>query len=616
MSEELGLKAITVTVDDFQQSNWREAIKDTGQRGYIDYHRAFSKAARNAMENRDMSKSKVLWLLSAVCSMMFNPESINEPFKPLSVWADGSRSILPDDFTVHDLSFFEGILPAIDDYRLKARIADILWLLIMPRKVEYAICAIDSYRDFPLDINSLKWDGKNAWRRAIKLSQILNTGAVDRLINIQESLLACFNVAEISDGAHALWLSRVLELTMLDKDKADKVAGKLEAFANLCVKDNAWDCAREYYEAAIRWFKRIEAHSDMYRLYATQAETFVSEADERTTGNNPSNMAAGYFLEKAIHTYRKIPKKNRDLFKADDRINELHKMMNNANKLSMTEMSGIEMPGIDIGDEVEKVRQYMIGYKYPDVLLRFASIYSGINVDTISDTGKKVMSESVLRHLMPATFMTDDGRVVAKSVGGSTNADTAQAHWIEMIRCHGLVASFVVQAGIVPALLVINEEHRITEEMMLSLCRNSNMIPTGREELWAKGLFAGFDRDFIVSTHLLVPQVEHLVRAVMKNNDLKTTTLDSAGIETENGLSALLDNPDIEKAVAKNIVFEFKALLADPIGPNLRNQLAHGLLEADGAMSAYAIYLWWLCCRLIINSIAWRPREVTGEGKD
>ena len=65
----------------------------------------------------------------------------------------------------------------------------------------------------------------------------------------------------------------------------------------------------------------------------------------------------------------------------------------------------------------------------------------------------------------------------------------------------------------------------------------------------------------------------------------------------------MLDNPDIEKVMDKNLIFEFKALLSDAVGPNLRNEMAHGLLEADEARSVYAIYLWWLCLRLVINAI-------------
>ena len=152
-----------------------------------------------------------------------------------------------------------------------------------------------------------------------------------------------------------------------------------------------------------------------------------------------------------------------------------------------------------------------------------------------------------------------------------------------------------------PALQIVNLEHRLTEEDLFRFCQESTAIPINREELWAKGLYFGFEHYFLSSTHLLAPQVEHFVRTQMKQSGLKTTTLDSKDIETENGLSALMDHPDINKVFDQNLAFELKALLADSLGSNLRNKVAHCLLEAGEAMSSYGVYFWWLCLRLVIN---------------
>ena len=179
-----------------------------------------------------------------------------------------------------------------------------------------------------------------------------------------------------------------------------------------------------------------------------------------------------------------------------------------------------------------------------------------------------------------------------------------------MIQNQGIHVNLLVSAQILPALEIIQLEHRITEPYLLSLYYNSSIVPPGREDLWAKGIYAGFENDFIVSTHLLAPQIEHLIRYQIKAHDLKTTTLDSLGIETENGLSTLLDSPNIAKVISPNLLFELKALLSDSIGPNLRNNVAHGLAETNTFYSVYAVYFWWLCLHLLINSVPWkRPTE-------
>jgi hypothetical protein len=120
--------------------------------------------------------------------------------------------------------------------------------------------------------------------------------------------------------------------------------------------------------------------------------------------------------------------------------------------------------------------------------------------------------------------------------------------------------------------------------------------------LFGKALFAGYDRDLVTATHLLVPQIEHMVRFHLKQAGIRTTTLDVDGIETEFGLSTLMGMPEAEKVFGENLTFEFGALLCDPHGPNLRNELAHGLMEEDACQSVYAIYVWWLALKLVFNA--------------
>ncbi len=161
-----------------------------------------------------------------------------------------------------------------------------------------------------------------------------------------------------------------------------------------------------------------------------------------------------------------------------------------------------------------------------------------------------------------------------------------------------------VDAIILPALRIIRAEHQVTQAMVDELCGQAHVIPLGREQLWAKGLFWGFEYEYNISLHLLIPQIEHFVRILMKSRDIRTTTLNSMGIETENGLSTLLEKQaELKTLLGENLLFEFQALLADPVGPNLRNEVAHGLWEADGSLDNYSVYFWWLCLRLVMNSI-------------
>jgi hypothetical protein len=115
--------------------------------------------------------------------MMLRPESTNEPFGPIMMTRD-ARSATPGDFAEGDLALLSEILREVDDVWLRARLADLLWLLETPRDPKKALIAIDSYRAIPLDEETWLHGGQDCWRRAIVLARMLKRGAGDRLAEI------------------------------------------------------------------------------------------------------------------------------------------------------------------------------------------------------------------------------------------------------------------------------------------------------------------------------------------------------------------------------------------------------------------------------------------------
>ena len=140
------------------------------------------------------------------------------------------------------------------------------------------------------------------------------------------------------------------------------------------------------------------------------------------------------------------------------------------------------------------------------------------------------------------------------------------------------------------------------EAQFIELVRRSPIVPIGREILFGKALAKGFERDFATALHLLTPQVEHMVRFHLKVAGASTTYLDQNGIETENGLSTLMEMPETVKIFGENTSYEIKALFCDQLGPNLRNNIAHGLLNDQQCYTIDAIYAWWLGLKLVYNS--------------
>ena len=137
---------------------------------------------------------------------------------------------------------------------------------------------------------------------------------------------------------------------------------------------------------------------------------------------------------------------------------------------------------------------------------------------------------------------------------------------------------------------------------VINFVKQSPIVPVDRVRRLAKALFYGYERDFVIALHLLAPQIENIIRASLKRNGIRTSTLDSCGIETENGLSTLMEIADVDNIWGEDLSFELKALFCDSFGPNLRNELAHGLIDDLHCYSAASIYAWWLALRLVFNT--------------
>lgn len=596
---------LTISAQDFAGSGWKGTLAQAPREGYPSMWQAFSAAAHAAMGEGNDERGKVLWLLADACSMMLSPSSQNEPFKPFMVMG-GQRSVIPDDLNEADIGILAEIVDAIDDIWLRARIADLVWLKKTPRDASFALKAIDAYRSMPLDTDTWIHGGRDCWPRAISLARMLKAGAGDRLVQMETSIVVAFNAATRADGFLGLWLADLLKSNGLGRTHRADIARKLETLAREFDGEGDLHRAREYFSAAADWYKVIPDAAKAAATTVSVAEGWAKEATAQVSSASPSHMVAASFYENAIQTYRTIPRAERATHRVDERIAELRSHLSDSGEKSLGEMGVIRTPGVDITRLVENARKSVTGKPLKEALFSFANLHRGENVESLRKNVLERMRQFPLQFLSAATVMSPDGRVIAKrpamSWGNELTGDDEIAIRAEMIRDYGMLVSIVVQGDIWPAHEVLLLEHRLREADFIDLVRHSPIIPKDRIGLFGKALFAGYERDFVTALHLLIPQIEHMVRMHLKQAGAKTTNLDKDGVQNENGMSSLMDLPEAEQVFGKDLVFELRSLFCDAFGPNLRNELAHGLLDEDACHSPFAIYAWWLALRLTFNT--------------
>jgi hypothetical protein len=593
---------LCVNADDFRRSRWKAALESAGHVGYLAMRQALFSAARQARADGDLAEMKVLKLVANACSMILRPGSINDPFESL-VAANTRRSALPEDFQEEDIELFSQIAEEIDDVWLRARIADLVWTVQSPRNHRFALLAIDAYKMIPLDIETWHDDGKKCWQRAICLTKILGDGAKNRLVEIETQLLDCLIRCTPEDGFLTLWLADLILETKIGYGKGADIAAKLEELGIEFGIDGELRRARNYFDASAKWFRKIGDQVKASEVTARSAETSVKEAVAQMSAEQPNYPLMAILYEDAIQKYRSIPGTHRAPHNVDQRIAELHMKMTDARQKALGQMPVITSPAVDISELIENVRNAVSGKTPLDGLLALANIYPGACVRKIRERAEKGLRKYPLRTFFSLAQLSRDGRVIAKSPGvnlGKSTVEDSKAVWADMVKHYTMMIGPIVTGFIWPALEVLRLEHRFCEEIFVVIANECHLVPPGRERLFGKALFAGYDGDFVSALHLLVPQIEDMVRWHLKVRGVKTTTLDSKGIETENALGTLMESYETNQVFGEDMAFEFKALLCDPFGHNLRNELAHGLLDYEACESAYAVYAWWLGLRIML----------------
>lgn len=574
---------LNITLEDFISLECQLILNNMDNKSYTSYYQYLKNISDEKIKNNHFKLGKIFLLLSNICSMILDSKSKNEPFKPLiQLFQENKRSLIPDDLTKDEIDFLEQILDYCKDYKIKSRIADLLGLIKKPKNINYIEIAIENYQLFPLSYNSLLSDSKDAWERAITLSLSYRKP----LKKIQEKLFEEFKSSKIQDNYYLYKLEQLLLIVKIDEKYHFEIMNKLELSANFILENNSFKRARDYYRITKNWTKEKDK---LLELTILIAESYINEA------NKSNELLAGDLFENAIKEFRKIPKVNRSEYNVDEKIDDVHKKMNKANKLSLKYMQSIRGSKVDLSKLIKNSKNSVRNKSLLEALQSFVNIYS---IKILSEREKEV--RGVKKGFFSKMFfsnskhISNDGRIIARNKDNSEH-DMYQSYFIEL--------QLIVKGIIVPSFQQILLEHRITIDELYLLLNESTILPTNREIIWVEGIFFGFENNFLVSTHLLIPQLENLIRLIMKKNGIKTSTIDKDGIETENGLSTLLKIKNINKFIDENLIFELKALLTEQLGLNLRNGVAHGLCNINEFNSIYSVYLWWFSLKLLINNL-------------
>jgi Domain of unknown function (DUF4209) len=127
------------------------------------------------------------------------------------------------------------------------------------------------------------------------------------------------------------------------------------------------------------------------------------------------------------------------------------------------------------------------------------------------------------------------------------------------------------------------EKFQLNSELLFKELTKSPAFSDCRKDLLQLGIEQYFNKHYIVSSHILIPQIEHSFRTVLKLSggfELKTKRSQHGGFEIK-PLGAILADQYISNIFGEDTLLYLKVLLVDQRGWNIRNDICHGLISSE-----------------------------------
>ena len=554
---------------------------------------------KNIATNETNTKlRKSLFLLSNICSPILNLESRNDPFQPVITWGN-ERSFLPIDLNDEEILYLSSIVDEDLPPILKARIADILWTYSKPKNKKHSEIAIENYISMDVFKDFLQPDIYVFLERAAMLAkQAKNNSLIEK---IKSKLLEEIENPSTNWDFHLLTIIEIFDNTDLDEERNHKLAEKLLEKQKEFNHKQQFHIVEKYLELAAKLFKKSGNAEDSYKSLALLSQAIENHGDYR---KNESAMVANSFYKLALQRYREIPNSYRNTLQIDQKLDTVQDKITQSGLLITDELQLISTKQMNISELQEQSINHVKDKQTAFESLLYFSGVSSCNFESIWKSTEKYIQNSVVSSLFGATSVSLDGRKISSipplALDGNNRDEVILKN---AIKNFGIHIHLAVEGCILPALEQIQKEHLFPKEFLIQLCILSAIVPDKREILVANALYQGFGWDFRSAIHLLAPQVENIVRQLLKQNGLVTTHTDQDGIENEMGLSSLVNMEQARGILGDDLWFELQAVFTDSLSANLRNEVGHGLLDDDTSNSLYSVYAWWMILRLVVRNV-------------
>jgi len=501
---------------------------------------------------------------------------------PMATFSDGAMAPDPRAFPPEAVEYFRRRADSVRNPVLRARYADFLW--DETGEHQFARQAATAHVECVQVYLSGEQahHGMESLRRALELSAALSDKELlgrtrEYVVQTVERMVAVRGQVELAwglEGIHALLQSR----RWRDRKMLARLVEAARQGTQFCRETEGLHLERSFLEAEAALLSRLGDAEGAQHARAERAASFEREGDSQSD----SGLIAAHCYQQAAQAYS-------DIGMAPSHLNRLKLKIDDAYGRAGAEMGTIQWEvTIDFG-EFDKSLEGLKQVACPGCVMALAADESLIpDWEESKRLSKEIGQKHPLQQIIPRDTLRGRRRVARASTDDELREEAA-------LRQYSIDLG-LRQAYLSRAFTILRRDAHLSEDNITAVLSECPLVGD-RLDILARGVERYFAGDWISCIHVLVPQIEQILRNLLQALGLPTTKI-QGDVTREKDLDDILSTPEVREVLGERTARYFEFVLIHQRGWNLRHDVAHGLRGPDEFTQAVADVVLHLVLRL------------------
>ena len=536
---------------------------------------------------QDLDKA-IFKLFSKISKIGFRFNEGKIIYNPLLEYKDGSRSFSVDDLSDEDFDLLRHLNFNRLSNNVKAFIADLLW--IQKKDYKYSIIAINAYyglfKELKNNINS-NFDVEIIRRALFIATQIKNDSFLKTCCKLIYDIITS-DTKLLENTFKRIYFIDIL--IQYDKSILENLIMILDEEIELS-RENLYK-SEHAYKSKLRCLKKLKLSQDIKLTNIALANFYVNYADCLTRSSLDEILIAKKCYIDAINLYRNNGN-------AQDAV-YIHEKVEKIEPLVVEQLQPIKVE-LNVTSIIEEIKNDIKDLSFEECIICFLKVVDFPHKDSLRKRLKDELEKSPLSSMIPVSIVNKTGSVLCllePIISLDLDVDSVE---LDRHLAHKLlIETQIYSLGIEYLINYIKQKYDINPDALDFLVQDNLIVPENRRSIFKYALYLFLNDKRYEAMHILAPQVENLFRELAQNCGGSVTTIDKDGTGQVKLLKSIFETTELLECYNPDILFLFRALLIERACGNIRNDIAHGLLDENDIEGSVYSYFFGALIKLIL----------------